>query len=201
MKSITAMEVRNSLSGYHHQMMKRIRNKEGERQFMDLKMRSKGINPELHKRILDTLDNQSSINIEMNFWFDEMMKYHGVSYSIYRVLRLLRKFPDGVEPSVIANKLAILRQTVTNMVDDLEEDHLVERTPHPADRRRIYVKLTPEGRELTNKLVTEMIKVQDSVLSQFTTKEMESYLDIRTKIIKYTEEEIKKRYTETNAEP
>lgn len=150
----------------------------------------------LRKKILDTLDNQSAINIEMNFWFNEMMKYHGVSYSAYRIIRLLRRYPDGIEPSVIADKLAIMRQTVTNMVDDLQKDSLVERMPHPVDRRRIHIKLTVEGIELANKLVKEMTSVQNNVLSQFTIEEMENYLETRKKIIKFTEEEIKKRYIE-----
>ncbi|WP_411682093.1 MarR family winged helix-turn-helix transcriptional regulator [Clostridium thailandense] len=148
------------------------------------------------KKVLDTLDNQSPINIQMNFWLNEMMTYHGVSYSEYRILRLLRKYPTGIEPSVIADKLAILRQTTTNMVDDLQKKYLVERSPHPVDRRRIYIKLTLEGVELADKLVEEMSSVQSSVLSNFTSEEMEKYLDIRIKIIKYTEDEIKKRYTE-----
>ncbi|AWI05880.1 MarR family winged helix-turn-helix transcriptional regulator [Clostridium drakei] len=148
------------------------------------------------KKVLDTLDNQSSINIQMNFWFNEMMIYHGVSYSEYRIIRLLRKYENGVEPSVIADKLAILRQTTTNMVDGLQKKYLVERSPHPVDRRRIYIKLTPEGVELANKLVEEMSSVQSSVLAHFASEDMEKYLDIRTKIIKYTEDEIKKRYTE-----
>ncbi|MBV7274428.1 MarR family transcriptional regulator [Clostridium sp. PL3] len=148
------------------------------------------------KKVLDTLDNQSPINIQMNFWLNEMMTYHGVSYSEYRILRLLRKYPNGIEPSVIADKLAILRQTTTNMVDDLQKKYLVERSPHPVDRRRIYIKLTSEGVELADKLVEEMSSVQSSVLSNFTSEEMEKYLDIRIKIIKYTEDEIKKRYVE-----
>jgi DNA-binding MarR family transcriptional regulator len=154
------------------------------------------VDPKMRKKILDTLDNQSAINIQMNFWFNEMMKYHGVSYSEYRILRLLTKYPDGVEPSVIADKLAILRQTVTNMVDHLQNSYMVERIPHPADRRRIYVKLTPDGMKLAKTLLDEMAKVQIDVLSRFTTEEMLNYLDIRTKIIKYTENEIKKRYIE-----
>ncbi|AZV57668.1 MarR family transcriptional regulator [Clostridium sp. AWRP] len=150
----------------------------------------------LRKKILDTLDNQSAINIQVNFWLNEMMKYHGVNYSAYRIIRLLRRYPDGIEPSVIADKLAIIRQTATNMVDDLQKKYLVKRIPHPVDRRRVIVKLTQDGIELANKLVEEMASVQNNVLSQFTKEEMEKYLDIRTKIIKYTEDEIKKRYAE-----
>lgn len=148
----------------------------------------------LRKRLLDTLDNQSAINIQMNFWFDEMMKHHEVNYSIYRIVRFLRKYPGGVEPSVIADRLTLLRQTVTNMVDDLEKKRIVLRTPHPNDRRRIYVVLTDEGALLANKLTDEMTSLQDEVLLKFSRKEMEAYLDIRTRIIQYTESAIKMRY-------
>ena len=154
------------------------------------------VDPKLRKKILDTLDNQSAINIQMNFWFNEMMKYHGVNYSEYRIMRLLTKYPEGVEPSVIADKLTILRQTVTNMVDSLQKSFFVERIPHPVDRRRIYVKLTQEGRTLADKLIDEMAKVQTNVLSKFTKEEMLEYLEIRMKIIEYTENEIKCRYIE-----
>ncbi len=163
-------------------------------------MNGEQADPKLRKKILDTLDNQSAINIQMNFWFNEMMKYHGVSYSEYRIIRLLTKYPDGVEPSVIADKLAILRQTVTNMVDNLQSSFLVERIPHPADRRRIYVILTAEGKALADTLIEEMAKVQTDVLSRFTTEEMLEYLEIRTKIIEYTESEIKRRYIEEDKE-
>lgn len=149
---------------------------------------------QLRKKVLDTLDNQSSINLQMNFWFDEMMKHYEVNYSIYRVLRILRKNPDGVEPSVVANRLTILRQTVTNMVDDLEKKGLVTRVPHPNDRRRIYIMLTESGARLAQKLIEEMTSLEEDVLKKFSKSEMEAYLDIRTRIIQYTETEIKERY-------
>ncbi|KPU43752.1 HTH-type transcriptional regulator MhqR [Oxobacter pfennigii] len=158
--------------------------------------KSTGVYTQLYKKVMETLDSQSAINIQMNFWFNEMMKYHGVSYIEYRAIRLLRRFPDGLEPSVIADNLTILRQSVTNMADDLQERNLVERMPHPVDRRRIYIRLTPEGLELANKLVDEMSSIEASIFFQFSKEEMETYLDIRTRIIKYTEDEIKKRYTE-----
>jgi DNA-binding MarR family transcriptional regulator len=148
----------------------------------------------LRKKVLETLDNQSSINMQMNFWFDEMMKHYEVNYSIYRMLRFLRKHPSGVEPSVVADRLTLLRQTVTNMVDDLERKNLVNRTPHPNDRRRIYIMLTESGTKLADTLIDQIVSLQDVVLRKFSKDEMEKYLDIRTRIIQYTESEIKDRY-------
>ena len=152
----------------------------------------------LKKKVLDTLDNQSAINFQMNFWFDEMMKHHQVNYSIYRVLRFLRRYPEGIEPSVIADRLSFLRQTVTNMVDDLQKSNIVKRTPHPKDRRKIYVVLTDDGLKLADMLIQEITELQNMVFDKFSREEMEIYLDIRTRIIKYTENEIKERYFSDN---
>lgn len=154
------------------------------------------LDTELYGKVFATLNNHSAINIQMNFWFNEMMKYHGASYAEYRALRLLIRYPDGIEPSVIADTLTILRQYVTKMVDDLEKRNLVERVPHPTDRRRIYIRLTPEGLSLTKILINEMNIIVKNIFLQFSKEEMENYLDIRTRIIKKTEDEIKKRYVE-----
>ena len=153
---------------------------------------------ELYGKVFATLNNHSAINLQMNFWFNEMMKYHGASYTEYRALRLLIRFPDGIEPSVIADTLTILRQYVTKMVDDLENRKLVERVPHPSDRRRIHIRLTPEGLALAQILINEMNILVKQIFLQFSKEEMENYLDIRTRIIKNTEDEIKKRYVKTS---
>jgi len=154
------------------------------------------LDTELYGKVFATLNSHSAINIQMNFWFNEMMKYHGVSYTEYRALRLLIRYPDGIEPSVIADTLTILRQYVTKMVDDLQKRNLVERVPHPSDRRRINIRLTPEGLSLTKILIDEMSILVKRIFLQFSKEEMENYLDIRTRIIKNTEDEIKKRYTD-----
>jgi DNA-binding MarR family transcriptional regulator len=47
-----------------------------------------------------------------------------------------------------AQRLAIDRTTMVTLLDGLEAKGLVERHPHPADRRRNVVELTAEGRRV-----------------------------------------------------
>lgn len=57
---------------------------------------------------------------------------------------------DGEPPSTMAEIAKALRLTpyaVTKIVDALEKDLLVERVPHPTDRRATHVVLTSVGRE------------------------------------------------------
>ncbi|HEX3616252.1 MAG TPA: MarR family transcriptional regulator [Solirubrobacteraceae bacterium] len=64
----------------------------------------------------------------------------------YRVLAILG---DGCEPaSVLAEKLAVSRPSVTGVVDGLVARALVRRDHIEDDRRRIDVGLTDAGREL-----------------------------------------------------
>lgn len=69
-----------------------------------------------------------------------------LTLSQYRVLGIL---DDGREAaSVLADKLAVSRASVTGVVDGLVARRLVTRNPDAADRRRIGVDLTGEGRRL-----------------------------------------------------
>jgi DNA-binding MarR family transcriptional regulator len=60
--------------------------------------------------------------------------------------RLLAYLSEGASAaSVLADKLAVRRPTVTTTIDWLEERGFVERTPDPVDRRRVAVAMTASG--------------------------------------------------------
>jgi DNA-binding MarR family transcriptional regulator len=67
----------------------------------------------------------------------------GMSYVRVKALRYLLQGPKtGRE---LATKLATDPPFVSVIVDDLEERGYVDRKPHPDDRRRKLIELTPEG--------------------------------------------------------
>jgi len=69
----------------------------------------------------------------------------GLSWARVRALRQLATEPHTLR--ALAERLAADPPYVTLMVDDLEERGLVQRTPHPEDRRSKLVELTPAGRD------------------------------------------------------
>jgi len=74
----------------------------------------------------------------------------GLSGSEARVVRLLA---DGsLRMSVIANRLAVVPRTVTDIVDGAELAGFVARLADPGDRRSTLVELTPEGRGLLDQV-------------------------------------------------
>lgn len=97
-----------------------------------------------------------------------------------RVTAALGEFPHGTRgyetmaevlrgghPSqlALAGHLGIDRSVMTYLVDDLEAEGLVERTPNPADRRRRRIVATDRGRELVESACTRVLAAQDEVLA------------------------------------
>lgn len=74
-----------------------------------------------------------------------------LSTSAFNVLMALRNTPGNVlEPCDIAERLLVTRPSVTGLLDTLEGKGLIERRPHPQDRRRRLVHLTDAAHALLN---------------------------------------------------
>ncbi len=80
---------------------------------------------------------------------DAALKPFGLSFARYEMLRLLGFTREGRMPmaSAIA-RLQVHPTSVTNTVDRLVRDGLIERVPHPADGRAAMLVLTASGRAL-----------------------------------------------------
>ncbi len=88
---------------------------------------------------------------------------HGISA---QDVRALSRIAEGshVTPKALADSLDLTTGSVTSLVDKLESAGLVERTPHPHDRRSLQLELTPEGVTKMNALYAEFeAQVQQAV--------------------------------------
>ncbi|MGQ0839829.1 MarR family winged helix-turn-helix transcriptional regulator [Actinokineospora sp.] len=79
---------------------------------------------------------------------DGALKPHGLTFARYEALVLLTFAKTGSLPMrVMGERLQLHPTSVTNIVDRLEADGLVKRTPHPTDRRTTLTEITEAGRE------------------------------------------------------
>ena len=106
---------------------------------------------------------------------------YNISHTEYRVLALLF-FTGGCEPSVIADRLMILRQTITKVIDSLESKGYAERAEHPYDRRKVFINLLPEGKRVARELLCLESDYLDRVDRQFTQEEMDTYRSLSGRI-------------------
>lgn len=70
---------------------------------------------------------------------------HETTLPRFDVLAALYRRRDGVTMSELSRMLLVSNGNATAVVDRLETDGLVRRTPSDADRRTVYVALTPYG--------------------------------------------------------
>lgn len=83
---------------------------------------------------------------------DATLRPFGLTWARYEALVLLSFTRTGTIPmGKMGERLMIHPTSVTNIINRLEEDGLVERVSHPDDRRTRLARITDAGRELAAK--------------------------------------------------
>src|SRR3954453_3999200 len=83
----------------------------------------------------------SRLNVVLERW--------GLTFPRYEALMLLYYSRRGALPlGKIGDRLQVHRASVTNAIDRLVDQGLVERVPHPEDRRGVLARITPAGRRV-----------------------------------------------------
>lgn len=70
---------------------------------------------------------------------------HGTTLPRFDVMAALYRRREGVTMSELSRMLLVSNGNATTVVDRLEADGLVRRTPSETDRRTVFVALTAEG--------------------------------------------------------
>jgi DNA-binding MarR family transcriptional regulator len=79
---------------------------------------------------------------------DAALRPHGLTFARYEALVLLLFSRQGSLPmKVMGQRLQLHPTSVTNIVDRLQADQLVERSGHPTDRHTTLVTITEVGRQ------------------------------------------------------
>jgi DNA-binding MarR family transcriptional regulator len=92
---------------------------------------------------------------------DAAVKPFGITFARYEVLRLLSFSSSGSLPlSKIGQRLMVHPTSVTNVIDRLTADGLVDRATDATDRRRVLASLTADGRRVLDR-ATEALTAID----------------------------------------
>ena len=81
---------------------------------------------------------------------------------------------EGALPmSEIAERMYIASPSVTNLVDRLEKQNMVKRTPHPDDRRSYLIEVLPEGRKVVDEIRKLTVGKMAVKLESFSERDIE----------------------------
>jgi DNA-binding MarR family transcriptional regulator len=112
---------------------------------------------------------------------------YGLSIPEADVVFTLRRAgaPHRLSPSAIAEALLVPSGTMTNRLDRLEGQGLIERLPHPTDRRSMEVQLTDRGRELVDEAVTAHVANEQRMLAPLSERERATLDRLTSKLLRH----------------
>jgi DNA-binding MarR family transcriptional regulator len=94
---------------------------------------------------------------------DEIFRPIGMTALQYTALTVLERHPD-LSSAQLARNSFVTAQTMADMVRALEERRLVERHRDAADRRRLVLALTSEGRRLLGRYRGRVAALEERML-------------------------------------
>ena len=112
----------------------------------------------------------------------EALKAAGLSYAKYDVLHQLRKAKDPVSLRVLAENQGCAASNITQIVDRLEAEGLVQRVDDPDDRRSVRAQLTDQGAVQADEGTTQIDVVRAQFAASFTAAEREQLARLLAKI-------------------
>lgn len=111
---------------------------------------------------------------------DGPMKPFGITFARYEVLRLLSFSSSGSLPlSKIGERLMVHPTSVTNVIDRLVADGLVDRRVDESDRRRALASLTPQGQQVLDE-ATDALTAADFGLADLPADDQRSLYALLT---------------------
>ncbi|GAA6526371.1 MarR family transcriptional regulator [Intrasporangium sp. DVR] len=124
--------------------------------------------PDLDVTPLEVLSRVSRLARRLDLARGSAFSVHLLDGWAFDVLSALRRAgePYELSPGQLVQQTLVTSGTMTNRVDRLERSGFVERRPDPTDRRGVLVRLTPEGRDVVDAAMADLIEQEKSLLSE-----------------------------------
>lgn len=105
-------------------------------------------------------------------YLDERLKPFGLTTEQFQVLKVLAEGGSGIPQSQIAEGVGKSPANITRLLDRLEAKQWLERRNNPEDRRSSLIFLTDEGNRLIEKVMEELLGLEEQVTAGISMEEM-----------------------------
>lgn len=121
-----------------------------------------------HRCILGLIRAYALVDARLSRLFRD----HGLTGAGFDVLVILDGAGRGLTPHDIGERRLVTSGTMTGLLDTLERQGFVRRTPHPDDRRCLLVELTDGGGAVVDELRAELGPAEAEITARLTDGEM-----------------------------
>jgi DNA-binding MarR family transcriptional regulator len=109
------------------------------------------------------------------------LRPHGLTEASFNVLMILDGSDRPLCPHEIGERRLVTRGTVTGVLDSLERNDLIRRSPHPADRRMLLIELTATGRRLLAQALPDVRAAEAEMMGGLDRSERSALRDLLRK--------------------
>ena len=88
-----------------------------------------------------------------------------------------------VHPKELSQQMAVSSARIAALLNHMENEGLIVRSPDPNDNRQVTVSLTARGDQLIKKKKEEVVNIMAKALEELGPEEAEIYLRIQTKFL------------------
>jgi DNA-binding MarR family transcriptional regulator len=113
----------------------------------------------------------------------------GLSLAQYQLLGALEG-GEGLSVRALAEAAGVAAPTATRMLDGLQRDGFVTRTPSPADRRCVVVELTPAGRKALARTHAQVVDARARISASLSDAEREQAAALLRRLAVVVEEQV-----------
>jgi DNA-binding MarR family transcriptional regulator len=101
-----------------------------------------------------------------------------LSPTAWEILAVIDGAGEPLAPGVIAERLLVTSGTMTALLDTLQRRRLIQRIPHPADRRKLLIDITPEARRLVDAMLPRVHGGFRDIFAPFDEGERAALIDL-----------------------
>ena len=113
--------------------------------------------------------------------YSKLARSRNLSLNMVWVFECLAEHPEGMEPAVLAKETNMLRQVMTVVLNDLENQGLTTREFHPTDRRKKVIRLTPAGEQICREILDAIAQSELEALSELDEEDQRRLFELTTR--------------------
>ena len=131
--------------------------------------------PDLDLAPVEVFSRLSRLSRHLDLARRDAFTSHGIEAWEFDVLAALRRAgePYELSPGRLLRETLVTSGTMTNRVDRLAARGFVERSPDPADRRGVLVRLTGDGKTAVDGAFEALLKAEREFLQELDGREQE----------------------------
>ncbi len=126
---------------------------------------------------------------EQDSIYHSVAEKYGLSDTAMWVLYLVTEGSGDITQQDLCRQSCYAKQTINTAVNSLTKSGFVELIPIPGTRNHKKIQLTDSGRGLVNRTTRNLKAAEERAYGRLTDDELETYLDITSRLTAYLREE------------